>query len=112
MCVLLFHDKEICRNEPGCKCNNIHPIEVDGLGITIVGINWIRGNKKVFVTILPTKAWEQFRELPKFDRHDIVAAHSMTKRDADILYMGLRKIHYNVMRFRDTMTSDEADALA
>ena len=45
-------------------------------------------------------------------RHDIVAAHSITKRDADILYMGIRKVHYNVMRFKDTMTSDEADALA
>ena len=44
--------------------------------------------------------------------HDIVAAHSITKRDADILYMGIRKVHYNVMRFKDTMTSDEADALA
>jgi hypothetical protein len=26
--------------------------------------------------------------------------------------MGLRKIHYNVMRFKDNMTADEADALA
>jgi hypothetical protein len=49
------------------------------------------------VTILPTKMWEQFRRITKFDRHDIVAAHTITKRDADILYMGLRKIHYNVM---------------
>jgi hypothetical protein len=64
------------------------------------------------VTILPTKMWEQFRRITKFDRHDIVAAHCITKRDADILYMGLRKIHYNVMRFKDTMTADEADALA
>ena len=61
-------------------------------GITIIGINWIRGNKKAFVTILPTKMWEQFRRITKFDRHDIVAAHSITKRDADILYLGLRKI--------------------
>ena len=56
--------------------------------------------------------WEQFRRIRKFDRRDIVAAHNITKRDADILYMGLRKIHYNVMRFKDTMTADEADALA
>jgi len=108
-----IHDREICYNELGCKCNNLHPINI-GLsnGITIIGINWIRGNKKAFVTILPTKMWEQFRRITKFDRHDIVAAHSITKRDADILYMGLRKIHYNVMRFKDTMTADEADALA
>jgi hypothetical protein len=108
-----IHDKEICCNELGCKCNNLHPINIDrNTGITIIGINWIRGNKKAFVTILPTKMWEQFRRITKFDRHDIVAAHSITKRDADILYMGLRKIHYNVMRFKDTMTADEADALA
>jgi hypothetical protein len=108
-----IHDREICYNELGCKCNNLHPINIDrSSGITIIGINWIRGNKKAFVTILPTKMWEQFRRITKFDRHDIVAAHSITKRDADILYMGLRKIHYNVMRFKDTMTADEADALA
>src|SRR5215813_7019242 len=93
-----IHDKEICCNELGCKCNNLHPINIDrNTGITIIGINWIRGNKKAFVTILPTKMWEEFRRITKFDRHDIVAAHSITKRDADILYMGLRKIHYNVM---------------
>ena len=108
-----IHDREICYNELGCKCNNLHPINIGrSSGITIIGINWIRGNKKAFVTILPTKMWEQFRRITKFDRHDIVAAHSITKRDADILYMGLRKIHYNVMRFKDTMTADEADALA
>ena len=43
---------------------------------------------------------------------DIMAAHHITKRDAEVLYVGLRKIHYNVMRFEDTMTTDEADALA
>jgi integrase-like protein len=107
-----IHNKESCNNELGCKCNNIHPMKIENSGITIVGINWIRGNKKAFVTILPTKMWEEFRRLAKFDRHDIVAAHSITKRDADILYMGLRKIHYNVMRFNETMTADGAEALA
>jgi intergrase/recombinase len=80
--------------------------------MTIIGINWVRANKKTFVTILPTKMWEEFRTMPKFDRSDIVAAHTIAKRDADILYVGLRKIHYNVMRLDDTMTADEADALA
>ena len=89
---------------------SVCPININ-CGVTIIGINWITGNKKAFVTILPTKMWEQFRRITKFDRHDIVATHSITKRDADILYMGLRKIHYNVMRFKDTMTADEADAL-
>jgi hypothetical protein len=60
---------------------------------------------------MPTNNWKKFRTLPKFDRSDIMAAHSITKRDAGILYIGLRKIHYNVMRHDDTMTADEADAL-
>lgn len=106
-----IYNKEICDNELGCKCNNLHVINLDNQ-MTIIGINWIRANKKVFVTILPTLIWKDFRNLPKFDRSDIIAAHSITKRDAEILYVGLRKIHYNVMRFKDTMNSDEADALA
>src|SRR5205823_6987846 len=67
-----IHDKEICSNELGCKCDNLHPVKIDNSNITIIGINWIRGNKKAFVTILPTSLWEQFRKLAKFDRHDIV----------------------------------------
>ena len=106
-----IHDNEICENQLGCKCKNLHPINLDN-GMTIIGINWIRGNKKAFVTILPTKAWDQFRNMRKFDRSDIIAAHHISKRDAEVLYVGLRKIHYNVMRFDDTMNADEADALA
>jgi len=106
-----IYNKEICNNELGCKCDNLHVINLDNK-MTIIGINWIRANKKAFVTILPTMIWKDFRNLPKFDRSDIIAAHSITKRDAEILYVGLRKIHYNVMRFKDIMNSDEADALA
>lgn len=79
----------------GSKCNNLHPINIDrSSGITIIGINWIRGNKKAYVTILPTQMWEQIQRITKFDRHDIVAAHNITKSDADILYMGLIKEEY------------------
>ena len=34
------------------------------------------------------------------------------KRDAGIAYIAMRKIHYNVMRFRDTLSVDEAEVLA
>jgi len=62
-----IHDKEICCNELGCKCNDLHPINIDNnTGITIIGINWIRGNKKAFVTIVPTKMWERFRRITTF----------------------------------------------
>jgi hypothetical protein len=82
-----LHDKEICNNELGCKCKNLHPINLDNR-TAIIAINWVRANKKAFVTILPTKMWEEFRTMPKFDRSNIVAAHTIAKRDADILYVG------------------------
>jgi hypothetical protein len=34
------------------------------------------------------------------------------KRDVGIGYTIMRKIHYNVMRFRETMAIDEAEVLA
>jgi hypothetical protein len=74
-----IHDKEICNNELGCRCKNLHPIIMDN-EMTIIGINWVRANKKAFVTILPTKMWEEFRVIPKFDRSNIVAAHAINKK--------------------------------
>jgi hypothetical protein len=30
-----------------CKCNSLHPINIDrSSGITIMGINWVKGNKR------------------------------------------------------------------
>jgi hypothetical protein len=34
------------------------------------------------------------------------------KRDVGIPFISLRKIHYNVMRFRDALSVDEAEVLA
>jgi deferrochelatase/peroxidase EfeB len=34
------------------------------------------------------------------------------KRDVGIAYIAMRKIHYNVMRFRDTLNVYEAEVLA
>lgn len=34
------------------------------------------------------------------------------KRDVGIAYIAMRKIHYNVMRFRETLSVDEAEVLA
>ena len=61
--------------------------------IIVIIINWLRGNKKAFVTVCQLKCGINF------DRHNDVAAHS-------IIILGLRKIHYNVIRFKGTMTAD------
>ena len=68
-----------------------------------------RGNKKALATI---KYWEKLRKLPKFDYTDIAATHKIMKRDVGIAYIAMRKIHYNVMRFRDALSLDEAEVLA
>ncbi|MGB8036213.1 MAG: hypothetical protein WCF03_20550, partial [Nitrososphaeraceae archaeon] len=77
-----------------------------------VAIGWTRGNKKALATILPTKYWEKLRNMPKFDYTDIAATHKIMKRDVGIAYIAMRKIQYNVMRFRDTVSLDEAEVLA
>jgi hypothetical protein len=50
--------------------------------------------------------------MPKFDIYDIQAAHRILKREAGIAFIVLRKIHYNVMRFRNVLELDEAEVLA
>jgi hypothetical protein len=34
------------------------------------------------------------------------------KRDVGIAYIAMRKIHYNVMRFKETLSVDEPEVLA
>ena len=41
--------------------------------------------------------------------YDIAAAHKIMKRDVAMAYATMRKIHYNVMRFRDALALDEAE---
>ena len=48
----------------------------------------------------------------RFDRYDIQAAHRILKREANIAYIVMRKIHYNVMRFRNALELDDAEVLA
>jgi intergrase/recombinase len=81
-------------------------------GLTIIAIGWKIGNKKALATIIPTQYWENFRALQKFDYPDIAATHKIMKRDVGIAYIAMRKIHYNVMRFRDSLSIDEAEVLA
>jgi hypothetical protein len=48
--------------------------------------------------------------LPKFDKADLEVAHKLTKRIANIEFVELRKIHYDVMT--RVMDMNEADILA
>ncbi|MFB5600071.1 MAG: hypothetical protein ACE5SW_07590 [Nitrososphaeraceae archaeon] len=91
--------KEICSQSFGCQCDKLH-VAFCNNGLCVIAINWTRGQKKALATILPTQYWEKLRNLQRFDYYDIQAAHKILKRETGIAYIVLRKIHYNVIRFK------------
>jgi hypothetical protein len=109
--LLYIKEKSVCADGYGCDCEELHLVNCKN-GMTIIAIGWTRGNKKALATILPTRYWNKLRALSNFDYHDIAATHKIMKRDVGIGYTIMRKIHYNVMRFRETMAVDEAEVLA
>jgi intergrase/recombinase len=109
--LLYIKEKQVCVNGYGCDCQELHLVNCKN-GMTIIAIGWTRGNKKALATILPTQYWNKLRALSNFDYNDIAATHKIMKRDVGIGYTIMRKIHYNVMRFRETMGVDEAEVLA
>ncbi|HEY6886098.1 MAG TPA: hypothetical protein VI278_18865 [Nitrososphaeraceae archaeon] len=110
--LIYIKERDVCNNGYGCDCDKLHLVNCNRNEMTIIAIGWTRGNKKALATILPTKYWEKLRALSKFDYADISATHKIMKRDVGIAYIAMRKIHYNVMRFRDTVSLDEAEVLA
>jgi len=109
--LLYIKERQVCADGYGCDCEELHLVNCKN-GMTIIAIGWTRGNKKALATILPTEYWNKLRSLSNFDYHDIAATHKIMKRDVGIGYTIMRKIHYNVMRFRETMGIDEAEVLA
>jgi intergrase/recombinase len=108
--MIYSHSKEICPDNAGHKCDRLHVINKPN-GMTVVTLNWFRGNKQCYFFIIPTKIWDQFRMLPRFTRkEEIISAHNIAKREVGIKFMDLRKLHYNVVR--NTMDPNEAEILA
>jgi intergrase/recombinase len=107
--IIYLHNTGVCSNLGGCNCNSLHVINKSN-GMTVVVVNWFRGHKKCYFTILPTTIWKQFRQVKAFDSVDIEVAHKLTKKVANVMFVGLRKLHYNVMS--RIMDMNEADILA
>jgi intergrase/recombinase len=106
-----IHKKEVCSNLGGCSCERLHVIEKPN-GLSIILIQWYRGHKKCYFSIVPTSLWKAFRSLSFFDYNPhIKSAHSYLKaKDKDLHFMWLRKAHYNIMC--RTMKPFEANILA
>jgi intergrase/recombinase len=105
------YNKTLCDNLSGCACENLHVLEKPN-GTSIVLIQWHRGHKKCYFTIVPTTIFKAFKELSSFAYNPhIRSAHSYIKTKDQILnFMWLRKAHYNVMC--RTMKPFEANVLA
>lgn len=52
------------------------------------------------------------RQRSSFSEAEQQAANKITRHDAGILYIAMRKNHYNVMRSNGMMTFEQADVLA
>jgi intergrase/recombinase len=96
--LVYIHRKEVCSNLGGCSCERLHVIEKPN-GLSIILIQWYRGHKKCYFSIVPTSLWKAFRSLGFFDYDpNIKSAHSYLKaKDKDLHFMWLRKAHYNIM---------------
>jgi intergrase/recombinase len=105
------YNKILCENLSGCACEKLHVLEKQN-GTSIVLIQWHRGHKKCYFTIVPTTIFKAFKELSSFAYNPhIRSAHSYIKTKDQILnFMWLRKAHYNVMC--RTMKPFEANVLA
>jgi intergrase/recombinase len=108
--IIYSHSKEICPDNAGHMCDRLHVINKPN-GMSVITLNWFRGNKQCYFFIMPTNIWKQFRSLSRFTRkEEINSAHNIVKREVGIKFMDLRKLHYNVVR--NTMDPNEADVLA
>jgi intergrase/recombinase len=96
--LVYVYNKTICQNLSGCICQNLHVLNTAD-GTSVILIQWHRGHKKCYFTIVPTKAWEEFRTLPSFAYNPhIKSAHAYIKtKDSTLTFMWLRKAHYNAM---------------
>jgi len=74
------YNKSLCNNLSGCVCEKLHVLEKSN-GTSIVLIQWHRGHKKCYFTIVPTKIFKSFKELPSFAYNPhIRSAHSYIKK--------------------------------
>jgi intergrase/recombinase len=96
--MIYVHGKQLCENLGGCDCSNLHVLNKQN-GMSIILIQWHRGQKKCYFTIVPTALWHSFRKLPSLHyRPHITSAHAYLKsKDPTLHFMWLRKAHYNIM---------------
>lgn len=87
--------KEICPNNLGCGCEKLHVIRKGRFAVVV--LNWFRGQKKAYFTILPSAVWDELRACKSFTMGEIQIAHKVLKAKYGLKFMDLRKLHFNAM---------------
>lgn len=108
--LVYLHDTPVC-DKPLCECENLHPIDLPHHGLTWIVINRFVGQKYCYMTIAPTALFNRFRALQTVKREDEALCTQLLKSRTDnqVMFMTLRKIHYNVLL--STMKKDDVQAL-
>ena len=106
------HQIPLCKNLTNCVCTNLH-VKDKKNGFSVIVVNRRFGQKYCYFTIVPTRVWEQFRELKTVDYDRRKACHTLLAAltDKQVAFMDLRKYHYNV-NYRSPMKEQGAEILA
>ena len=106
------HQTSLCKNLTNCVCTNLH-VKDKKNGFSVIVVNRRFGQKYCYFTIMPTRIWEQFRELNTVDYDRRKACHTLLAAltDKQVAFMDLRKYHYNV-NYRSPMKEQGAEILA
>ncbi|HEU4824374.1 MAG TPA: hypothetical protein VFS97_13195 [Nitrososphaeraceae archaeon] len=106
------HQIPLCKNLTNCVCTNLH-VKDKKNGFSVIVVNRRFGQKYCYFTIVPTRIWEQFRELNTVDYDRRKACHTLLAAltDKQVAFMDLRKYHYNV-NYRSPMKEQGAEILA
>jgi intergrase/recombinase len=106
------HETPLCKNLTNCVCTNLH-VKNKKNGFSVIVVNRRFGQKYCYFTIVPTRVWEQFRELKTVDYDRRKACHTLLAAltDKQVAFMDLRKYHYNV-NYRSPLKEQGAEILA
>jgi hypothetical protein len=106
------HQTPLCKNLINCVCTNLH-VKDKKNGFSVIVVNRRFGQKYCYFTIVPTRVWEQFRELKTVDYDRRKACHTLLAAltDKQVAFMDLRKYHYNV-NYRSPLKEQGAEILS
>jgi intergrase/recombinase len=75
--LVYVHKRPMCSNLAACGCDKLHVVDKPN-GTSVVLIQWHRGHKKCYFSIIPTDLWIAFKKLSSFAYNPIYNQHTHT----------------------------------